>query len=149
MRSQKAERCRDKVFNCREAGVDTGSTPLISVTRRTPENVGDAGAGMRHELPGELRGEREVFVEVSGELRGGLVVAAPTVWSSAAALRERGNPNGLLKVAVKVKSFARAQCNTVRASGLVLWLRTRCSTGVGQTDTANRGRRRNAGCESC
>ena len=26
------------------------------------KNVGDAGAGMRHELPGELRGEREVFV---------------------------------------------------------------------------------------
>ena len=26
------------------------------------KNVGNAGAGMRHELPSELRGKREVFV---------------------------------------------------------------------------------------
>ena len=39
------------------------------------KNVGDAGAGMRHKLPGELRGEREVFVQAPGKCRGGFVVA--------------------------------------------------------------------------
>jgi hypothetical protein len=39
------------------------------------KNVGDAGAGMRHEFPGELRGEREVFVQAPGKCRGGFVVA--------------------------------------------------------------------------
>jgi hypothetical protein len=39
------------------------------------KNVGNAGAGMRHQLPGELRDKREVFVQAPGERCGGLVVA--------------------------------------------------------------------------
>jgi hypothetical protein len=40
------------------------------------ENVGNARAGMCHELPSKLRGEREVFVQAPRQRRGGLVVAS-------------------------------------------------------------------------
>jgi len=39
------------------------------------KNVGNGGAGMWHELPGELRVERQIFVQTAGERRGGLGVA--------------------------------------------------------------------------
>ena len=39
------------------------------------ENVGNAGAGMRHEFPSKLRDQREVFVQAPRDRRGGLVVA--------------------------------------------------------------------------
>ena len=39
------------------------------------KNVGNGGAGMWHELPGKLRDESEIFVQTTGEGRGGLGVA--------------------------------------------------------------------------
>ena len=49
------------------------STQPLEIGRQ--KNIGDAGAGMRHELAGELCDEREIFVQAPGERRGGLVVA--------------------------------------------------------------------------